>query len=114
MSIEYLGLSEINGPLVVLDHLQGASYEEIVEFTEIKDLLEDTENEAIEETVRNKKWHIDTVLINTILLKRAGLLEEINNHIQEMKRRTKGFRNVDYFISMIYLEAGSLKINTIC
>ncbi|MGN1059011.1 MAG: V-type ATP synthase subunit B, partial [Clostridia bacterium] len=31
MSIEYLGLTEINGPLVVLDGLQGASYEEIVE-----------------------------------------------------------------------------------
>ncbi|MFV0528247.1 MAG: V-type ATP synthase subunit B [Lachnospiraceae bacterium] len=32
MSIEYLGLSEINGPLVVLEGIQGASYEEIVEF----------------------------------------------------------------------------------
>ena len=31
MSIEYLGLSEINGPLVALDNLEGASYEEIVE-----------------------------------------------------------------------------------
>lgn len=33
MSIEYLGLSEINGPLIVLEGIQGASYEEIVEFT---------------------------------------------------------------------------------
>ncbi|MCD8054422.1 MAG: V-type ATP synthase subunit B [Lachnospiraceae bacterium] len=33
MSIEYLGLSEINGPLVVLEGVQNASYEEIVEFT---------------------------------------------------------------------------------
>lgn len=31
MSIEYLGLKEINGPLVALDHLEGAFYEEIVE-----------------------------------------------------------------------------------
>ena len=31
MSIEYLGLSEINGPLVVLEGVSGASYEEIVE-----------------------------------------------------------------------------------
>ncbi|MBQ2276655.1 MAG: V-type ATP synthase subunit B, partial [Lachnospiraceae bacterium] len=30
MSIEYLGLNEINGPLVVLDGVQNASYEEIV------------------------------------------------------------------------------------
>lgn len=33
MSIEYLGLSEINGPLIVLEGVQDASYEEIVEFT---------------------------------------------------------------------------------
>ncbi len=31
MSVEYLGLSHINGPLVVLDHVQNPSYEEIVE-----------------------------------------------------------------------------------
>ena len=44
----------------------------------------------------------------------AGLTEGINSRIQEIKRRAKGFRNIDYFISMIYLEAGNLKINTIC
>ena len=32
MAIEYLGLSEINGPMVVLEGVQNASYEEIVEF----------------------------------------------------------------------------------
>lgn len=44
----------------------------------------------------------------------AGLTEGINSRIQEIKRRAKGFRNIDYFISMIYLEVGNLKINTIC
>lgn len=33
MSIEYLGLSEINGPLIALEGVQGAAYEEIVEIT---------------------------------------------------------------------------------
>ena len=33
MSIEYLGLSEINGPLVVLEGVKNAAYEEIVEMT---------------------------------------------------------------------------------
>ena len=33
MAIEYLGLSEVNGPLVVLESVKNASYEEIVEFT---------------------------------------------------------------------------------
>lgn len=33
MSIEYLGLSEINGPLIVLEGVQDAAFEEIVELT---------------------------------------------------------------------------------
>lgn len=33
MSIEYLGLSEINGPLIVLEGVQDAAFEEIVEIT---------------------------------------------------------------------------------
>lgn len=32
MSIEYLGLSEINGPLIAIEGVQGAFYDEIVEF----------------------------------------------------------------------------------
>lgn len=32
MAIEYLGLSEINGPLIVLEGVRGAFYDEIVEF----------------------------------------------------------------------------------
>lgn len=32
MAIEYLGISEINGPLVVLEGVKNASYEEIVSF----------------------------------------------------------------------------------
>ena len=31
MSLQYLGLSEINGPLVFLDNVENASYEEMVE-----------------------------------------------------------------------------------
>ena len=32
MSIEYLGLSSINGPLIALEGVQDAFYDEIVEF----------------------------------------------------------------------------------
>ena len=39
MSIEYLGLSSINGPLIALEGVQGAFYDEIVEFV-IGGLLE--------------------------------------------------------------------------
>ena len=31
MSVQYVGLKEINGPLVVLDHVQDASFEEMVQ-----------------------------------------------------------------------------------
>lgn len=40
----------------------------------------------------------------------AGISEGINSRIQEIKRRSKGFRNIDYFISMIYLEASNLSL----
>ena len=33
MAIEYLGLSEINGPLVVLEGVKNAEYEESVVFS---------------------------------------------------------------------------------
>ena len=33
MAIEYLGLSQVNGPLVVLEGVQNAAFDEIVEFT---------------------------------------------------------------------------------
>ena len=35
VAIEYLGLSEINGPLIVLEGVQDAFYEEVVEFVDI-------------------------------------------------------------------------------
>ena len=50
--------------------------------SDVKDLFEkeftdiELSSETIEETVTGQKWHIDTVLINKILLKRAGILEE--------------------------------------
>lgn len=33
MAIEYLGLSEINGPLVALEGVKDAAFDEIVEFS---------------------------------------------------------------------------------
>lgn len=36
MALQYVGLNEINGSLVVLDHVKGASYDEMVEI-QLKD-----------------------------------------------------------------------------
>lgn len=33
MAIEYLGLHSVNGPFVVLEGVQGASFDEVVEIT---------------------------------------------------------------------------------
>ena len=41
----------------------------------------------------------------------SGVMEGINSRIQEIKRRARGFRNIDNFISMIYLETSNLDLN---
>lgn len=41
----------------------------------------------------------------------TGVMEGINSRIQGIKRRARGFRNIDNFITMIYLEAGGLKMD---
>ena len=37
-----------------------------------------------------------------------GLLEGINHKVQLAKRRTRGYRNIDNFINMIYFLCGKL------
>ena len=39
-------------------------------------MKDNIKNEIIEEKIPNKKWNIDTVLINKIILQRAGLRPE--------------------------------------
>ena len=39
-------------------------------------MSEDIKDEIIEEKIANKKWNIDTVLINKIILQKAGLKPE--------------------------------------
>jgi len=39
----------------------------------------------------------------------SGKMESINSRVQEIKRRAKGFRNINNFIFMIYLEAAGLE-----
>jgi transposase len=39
----------------------------------------------------------------------TGMMESINSRIQEIKRRAKGFRNINNFIAMIYIETADLK-----
>lgn len=54
------------------------------------------------------KSHYDGILQYFKSHLTAGFSEGTNSRIQEIKRRSKGFRNINYFISMIYLEATDL------
>ena len=53
MSIEYLGLSQVNGPLVILEGVKDAAFDEIVEFTvdgktkKLGRIIEDYEDKAV-------------------------------------------------------------------
>lgn len=58
-------------------------------------------------TVKN---HFDGIMRYFTSRLTTGKMEGINSRIQEIKRRARGFRNIDNFISMIYLEAGNLKL----
>jgi len=40
----------------------------------------------------------------------SGAMEGINSRIQEIKRRARGYRNINNFIAMIYLEAAGLDL----
>ena len=40
----------------------------------------------------------------------SGAIEGINSRIQEVKRRARGFRNINNFIAMIYLETAALDL----
>ncbi len=89
MAIEYLGLSNINGPLVVLEGLQDAFYDEIVEFVvegntrkmgRIIELYEDkaiiqvfegTENMSLENTHTKLTGHPMEVAVSPEVLGRT-------------------------------------------
>lgn len=70
--------------------------------------------EPIKKFAKMIKTHYSSVLQYFESKLTAGLTEGINSRIQEIKRRDKGFRNIDYFIPVIYLEAGNLRIDSFC
>ena len=64
MSIEYLGLSSINGPLVVLEGVQDAFFDEIVEFVidgaerKIGRIVELYEDKAVIQVFRGHRKYV--------------------------------------------------------
>ncbi len=98
MAVEYLGLSEINGPLVVLEGVQNAAYDEIVEMTvggnerrkgriieiygdkAIIQVFEGTEGMALDNTHTRLTGHPMTIGVSTEMLGRTfnGIGEPID------------------------------------
>ena len=56
------------------------------------------------------KTHFDGIMRYFTSRLTSGAMEGINSRIQEIKRRARGFRNIDNFITMIYLEAAALDL----
>lgn len=85
MSIEYLGLSEINGPLIAIEGVEGAFYDEIVQFTvegnnkKLGRIVELNEDKAIiqvfESTAEMSLLNTHTTLMGHSM--QIGLSEEI-------------------------------------
>ncbi|MDE6606713.1 MAG: V-type ATP synthase subunit B, partial [Lachnospiraceae bacterium] len=89
MAIEYLGLSKVNGPFVVLEGVRGAAFDEIVEITvegkekklgrivEIYDdravvqVFEPTENISLQNTHTRLTGHPMEIGISTEILGRT-------------------------------------------
>ena len=68
--------------------------------------------EAVKEFAKTLKSHMEGILRYFTTRLTSGAMEGINSRIQEIKRRARGFRNIDNFITMIYLEASNLDLNT--
>lgn len=113
MSIEYLGLSQINGPLIVLEGVQDAAFEEIVELTiegkekklgrivEIYDdkaviqVFEGTENMSLKNTHTKLTGHPMEIALSTSMLGRTfnGIgqpIDRLGPVVSDVKRNING------------------------
>jgi transposase len=66
--------------------------------------------EPLKQVAKTLKNHLCGILRYFTSHLTSGIVEGINSKIQEIKRRAKGFRNVEHFINMIYLGLGNLPI----
>ena len=66
--------------------------------------------DPIKDFAKTIKTHFKGVMNYFFSRLTSGMVEGINSIIQEIKRRARGFRNTENFISMVYLVAGGLDI----
>ena len=63
------------------------------------------------ETLRTIRNHWDAILHYFERPHTNAILEGVNSIIQNITRRTRGFRNDEYFKTTIYLGCGKLNLN---
>jgi transposase len=67
--------------------------------------------EPIKAFAKTVKKHFEGILRYFETRLTSGAMEGINSRVQNIKRRARGFRNIDNYIAMIYLEAGGLNFD---
>lgn len=67
--------------------------------------------EPVKRFAKLVKSHFNGILRYFITRLTSGAMEGINCRIQEIKRRAKGFRNINNFIAIIYLETAGLNLS---
>lgn len=75
------------------------------------DIAEDSKIQPFMKVERTIKLHWSGIINFFKSNLNNGILEGINSKIQLAKKRARGFRNIDNFISMIYFIAGKLKFD---
>lgn len=69
--------------------------------------------EPMKTLARQLRRHWDDILAYFDHRRTNAILEGLNSIIQNVKTRARGFRNMDYFSTMIYLACGKLDLNTV-
>lgn len=69
--------------------------------------------EPMKALARQLRRHWDDVLAYFDHRRTNAILEGLNSVIQNVKTRARGFRNMDYFSTMIYLTCGRLDLRTV-
>lgn len=67
--------------------------------------------EPVKQFAKMVKNHFDGIMRYFTSRLTSGAMESINSRIQNIKRRARGFRNMDNFIDMIYLEMANLQLD---
>ncbi len=69
--------------------------------------------EPMKTLARQFRRHWDDILVCFDHPYTNAILEGLNGVIRHVKTRARGFRNMDYFSTMIYLTCGRLDLNTV-